>query len=385
MKLSQFYTEKLISEKLISSLKIVNPKQAFGLGFGSGMLLKAAKKRWIDINLAGVDIDIKNILLAKEDNLIDALQLNGFSADLPYIIADRYGDIDILISNPPYFSKDLDKECYKILRLAGLIDCIIDRKSKIPAELIFLAQNLRLLSENSEIGIILPAGIISGERWMKLREFLFNEYTITDIIQIPSKSFKGTEAQTFIMTISKSRNNNDTISISHSSHSKKIIIPIDMAIRRADYNYYMYNNIDTYLPKITSDDFHIFRGNLSKKILEEKSIKYLHTTDMSSIPCKQDFDFKPLLNSKNCETGDILISRVGTRCLGRAIYINKGSIPISDCIIGVRPKNEVIGSKIWKKITSESGVSFFKNSALGVGPRYLTHGILKEFLTNKVV
>lgn len=386
MQLSQFYTENLISDKLIDSLQSVSPKQAFDLGFGSGMLLKAAKKRWGDINLAGVDIDIKNILSAKEDHLIDAFQLNGFSVDLPSVITDKYGDIDVLVSNPPYFSKELDKECYKILKLAGLMDCIIDRKSKIPAELVFLAQNLRLLSRNSEIGIILPAGIISGERWNKLREFLFNEYTITDIIQVPSKSFKGTEAQTFILTISKSKTiKKNTISISHLNHSNKIELSIDAAVHRADYNYYKYNNIETYLKRIFADDFYIFRGSLSRQVLEKRSAEYLHTTDMSPTPYRAALSFMPLSNAKNCQKGDILIARVGSRCLGRAMYIDTGSVPISDCIIVIRPKDEIIGKKIWEKVTSDIGTNFFQNSALGVSARYLTHSIIQEFLTNRVI
>jgi len=86
-----------------------------------------------------------------------------------------------------------------------------------------------------------------------------------------------------------------------------------------------------------------------------------------------------------CKTGDILLARVGSRCVGRVIYVNKGSLPISDCVIVIRAKNKKIRTKIWRKLCSSHFQEFLNSSILGVGPKYITHNIVKEFLTNGTV
>ena len=189
MSLNQYYTKNIYGDLLIQNLSIASPQTALDLGFGAGDLLHAARRRWESLNLVGIDIDRKNILRANSDKLINALELNGFELALPEIINEKFGDIDLLISNPPYFSCDLDANNKKILREIGLMDCLSNRLNKIPAELIFLAQNLRLLTKTGEIGIILPAGLISGQKWHPVREFLLSNYHVTNVIQLPVDSF----------------------------------------------------------------------------------------------------------------------------------------------------------------------------------------------------
>lgn len=357
------------------------PKLALDLGFGAGGLLYAARRRWPNINLAGVDLDEKNIQTAKS-SIIDAVNLNVFSFDLPDIIEKHFGTIDILISNPPFFSKKLDFECLKILKASGLINFISDKNKTVPAELIFLAQNLRILSEHSEIGIILPAGLISGERWKKLREHLFSRYKISNITQLPENSFKGTEAQTFIVNISKKTDSksNKTVSLSHVSKKEGIIINLNQAFERADYSYYERKKTDIYKLNLCTDDFHIFRGTTSYKILKERNYDFIHTTKMPIFPKKINLINQPINGDKNICKGDIILARVGRRCLGRVSYVSGGSLPISDCIIAIRPKNKRIGSLIWSKISSKYAIEYMKNTSLGVGAQYITHNLIREFL-----
>lgn len=383
MQLNQYYTEELYGDRLVNSLNIQSPNLALDLGFGAGGLLYAARRRWSSISLIGIDVDKKNILNAKRDSLIEALELNGFSADLPEIIGDKYGLIDLLVSNPPYFSKDLDFESKKILRCSGLLECISNRTKNVPAELIFLAQNLRLLSDNGEIGIILPAGLVSGEKWQGLREFLFNEYHISNVIQLPINSFKGTDAQTFILVISKLKSPpSNVVSISHVLKNSNFNISVNDAVSRADFQYYESKRGFKGASELYSGDFSIFRGNRSHKVLKESVDYFIHTTEMPFTPQSTNLMFKPVMGINNVVEGDILIARVGRRCLGRALYVMQGSIPISDCIIAIRPNNKKIGSLIWEKISSSDGVDYLKNTSLGVGAKYVTHHSINEFLIN---
>lgn len=179
MYLNQYYTEKAYGDELVKKLTLTSPKQALDIGFGSGNLLRAAKRRWNDLDLIGIDIDYRNVQKEEKFKEINAIELNGFNPSLPEMIINRFGKIDLLLCNPPYFSHQFDSTTKTILRAVGLLDCLSNKLKEIPAELIFLAQNLRLLSENSELGIILPAGLISGERWKNVRGYLFSNYQVS--------------------------------------------------------------------------------------------------------------------------------------------------------------------------------------------------------------
>ena len=384
MHLNQYYTSRVCSERLVDSLSVTTPKVALDLGFGAGELLLAAKRRWTDINLVGVDLDQKNVLNAILGREIDAIQMNGFSPELPKIISDRYGDIDLLISNPPYFSVEINSKCRSILKEAGLMGCISQSLKKVPAELIFLAQNLRMLTASGEMGIILPAGLISGERWKPLREYLFSTYSVTNIIQMPENSFKKTDAQTFIMTISgQNPTCKQSISLSHILESKKLDIGISNAINRADYMYYKQLSFLTNQGTISSKDFQIFRGNRSHKALKDWGGDYLHTGDLPNPPSPITLPVSVYGEANSIQKGDIALARVGRRCLGRAVYVEEGGVPVTDCIIVIRPRNSKIGKLIWKRINSQIAKDYFRATSLGVGAKYLTHTSVREFLEKK--
>lgn len=386
MQLNQYYTDSNISDKLINSLEIQYPNQAFDLGFGSGELLKSVKRRWSKVRLAGADIDPRNVSFAKTEALIDSVELDGFLENVPNIILEKYGNIDILISNPPFFQKKISDNCLKILQSADLLDCISIKNKTIPSELIFLAQNLRLLSETGEIGIILPAGLITGERWKSLRSLLFIKYNMKNIIQLPENSFNKTEAQTFMLIFSKNNKlNKDNITLSHVHKNKKILIPISDAIERADFNYYEYKKHSPNSLEVKNNDFNILRGNKSRVKLEADQIRHIHSTDFSKNPLEVTLENSTHKDIKFCEKGDILVARVGSRCVGRIMYVSEGSLPISDCVIVIRAKNKRIRTRIWKKLCSSHFKEFLNSSLLGVGPKYITHNIIKEFLTNGTV
>jgi SAM-dependent methyltransferase len=383
MQLNQYYTENKYGDFLVQNLSIASPQVALDLGFGAGDLLHAAKRRWEEISLVGIDIDKSNVNQAKSRKLIKALELNGFDPSLPKIINDRFGDIDLLISNPPYFSCDLDLNNKEILRAIGLMDCISSNLKKVPAELIFLAQNLRLLTRTGEIGIIVPAGLISGQKWKPVREFLLCNYQITNVVQLPTDSFKKTDAQTFIMTLKHKVCNFNSIPLSQIGKKNIIDVDTNNAMERADFGYYQEISKLKTTNKLFENDFLIYRGNKSHNELALFSPEHIHTTNMPDVPTVKSFGFFSSKGSKNAQAGDILIARVGRRCLGRVMKIEKGNVPISDCIISIRPRNKSIGNKIWKKLSSLKCRDYLSNASLGVGAKYITYKTITDYLTNK--
>ena len=106
-------------------------------------------------------------------------------------------------------------------------------------------------------------------------------------------------------------------------------------------------------------------------------------TDMPVTPRQIELPLQCSFTEKTTKPGDILIARVGRRCLGRVAFVSKGEAPVSDCIIVVRPENQRVGRKIWKKLSSKSCREYFAHASLGVGAKYITYKTIKDYLTNE--
>ncbi len=381
--LNQYYTGCRDSDALVGGVSLNCPSSALDLGFGSGNLLDAAKKRWNNIELIGLDIDQNNVSAAQIHERFVALEMSGLDCDLPSKINELFGSIDLLISNPPYASIDLDRPCKTILKRANLIECMPRNSKKVPSEIIFLAQNLSLLTDQGEIGIILPSGIASGENWQPLRELLFTEYQVSNVSELPRNSFKGTDALAFIFRIRKksNRRKNNTILTSVGA-GPEISVSYDEAIFRCDYSHYTNFVSEPNLFTVDETGFSLFRGRHSNKYLESIGVEFVHSTDIKNSPifgCLSDVEVMPFTTT--ARAGDILINRVGSRCVGRSAYVSSGYVGISDCVIGVRPNSFEDGEIIKELIQSDDFKSYVDKSALGVGARYLTYNIIRNFLT----
>lgn len=317
--LNQYYTNQVYSDHLVKELSSPFPLSVADLGFGEGSLLHAARKRWNHLKLIGVDIDLLNVEKANKSKFIDAIHYDGFNPDLPDTITEKYGNIDLLVSNPPFFFKSIDENIRTILKKSGLWTCISVKSKKVPAELVFLAQNIRLLNKQSELGIILPAGLVSGEKWVSLREYLFGEFNISKVIQLPTNSFKRTDAQTFILIMNKSEPARTEIELSHVLYDKTISISRADAVCRADYSFYNRTEINSDKLYISPQQFSIYRGNTTHKRLLASAKYFIHTNQLPKEPASLRLPNYTFGQSNLATAGDILLARVGRRCIPKPV------------------------------------------------------------------
>lgn len=378
MNLAQFYTDSAISSHLISEFGNVNPKSVIDIGCGELGLLKAARQRWSNARLIGYDIDPIHATRTTDSNILLNLG-DGLDPDLVSKIESIYGKIDLAVSNPPYVSVDKSARTQKILSNASLLDCTRRTQNLVPAELIFLAQNLLVMNDESELGIILPSGFISGERWRPLRELLLTEYTVTSCLELPSKAFSKTEVSTYALCIKKKKPKciaSMTIKISNLLPNSSTTITFDEALNRMDYTYYLSNKAKIYQTLSQESVDEIFRGNKTHLNLLNGKVQHIHTTDLKeNIQIVQGSYQEVPSGIRFATAGDILISRVGTRCVGKSAYLLSGNIAISDCILVVRSQ---FSEHIWDIISKNKFREEMLKISLGSGAKYITKSILSE-------
>jgi tRNA1(Val) A37 N6-methylase TrmN6 len=375
MELGQYYTSEQFSTLLVDSINSVHAENVLDIGCGQASLLNAARRRWNKAKLIGYDIDSKNLHISGDNNLHIEFG-NGLDSNLSKKIIDNFGYIDISVANPPYVQVDVNSHILDILKRSKLSECLPRNIKRLPAEIIFLAQNILVLKPGGELGAILPASIISGERWKGLREFLITEKSLSSVIQLPSNAFSRTEASTFVINLKNEPKLNQNINLFSTQNNTQLKINIESGIKRLDFFYHM-KKLSKRMSALPSDTI-IFRGKKSSKELKSEGGNYLHTSHL-----KDPFQFLEYKDSEIssdrvfAKKGDFVVSRVGSRCIGRSGYIKSGSIEVSDCVTIIRRLPE---SKYLPLFQSGRLLSDITTFSLGTGAKYLTFNIIKEAL-----
>lgn len=337
---SQYYTETVYSKLLVDKIEAINPQLIIDLGVGKGALIQAALDRWAGASFVAIDIDKNNCNeIKKKKPCIRTLHVDGLTPRLNENIKIAVGSVDVAICNPPYkrFTNDIK---YNVLfDSSGLPNC--KKMKSISTDIIFLANNISLLKRNGYLGIIMPDGIITRKDLISVRENIVNNHTIHHIIQLPEKIFAKTEARTYIIILTKGKLKQTSTKLSLADKNGNCIDTIDvednLLINRMDYTFHKWfvsinKTITTNYSRVGIE---ICRGSLSHHEIKKKNVEFIHSTNFSNkfgFFKNNVYDFKCITAQK----GDILIVRVGKRCIGRILRVKSGNVIFSDCVYRVR-------------------------------------------------
>ena len=104
----RFETELLVEKTIKYCRKMFNDSKIniLDIGTGSGCISITLKKE-LDCNVVGVDISNDALEVARENALINELNINFICSDIFSNVNDKF---DVIISNPPYISYDEEIE-----------------------------------------------------------------------------------------------------------------------------------------------------------------------------------------------------------------------------------------------------------------------------------
>jgi type I restriction enzyme M protein len=237
----RYYTAPTISDVLISSLGHVKPHLILELGVGEGSISGVAARRWQHARLITVDAD---------DSTLPALIPSGRKKHTHFVhdalddklaskIGIPFGSVDLGLCNPPYIRPRWRAEYGSILEDAGFsgaLNSIYDAG----ADLLFIAQNLRLLKRHGKLGLILPDGLLTGAKFEKVRSTLLRHHLLEAVIQLPRRAFAGTDAQTHLMVLAKQGGETQEVALRNLSAEGELSAPLmvtaDRARQRLDYS-----------------------------------------------------------------------------------------------------------------------------------------------------
>ncbi|MCP4547117.1 MAG: SAM-dependent DNA methyltransferase [bacterium] len=382
--LGQYQTAQSFSELLVAKIQCQAPRSILDLGVGTGMLTSAAYRRWNNAKFYGTDIDKDSIKkISAELPFVRLFHIDGLSPCLAEEMNLKIGSIDIAICNPPYYRMERSLDIRNLFRRAGL------RRSvglpRITSEVRFLAQNLHMLKDGGELGIILPDGVLSSHEYSLLRQDLLTDHEMIGAIQLPDNVFARTEARTHILLLRKNGSAREECPVFRAGLEgqieNRIDVPTNTLAYRMDYSYHSWRSHQKLSAKAVSLadlNVEIKRGRREKKRLEDACISYFHTT---SFPENEstvvDLPTELLCDDTLAEAGDVLLARVGKRCIGKVAMVRSGRQVVTDCVYRIRSRE--YAKKIWRAFISDSGQEWLRAHSHGVCSRVISKADLLSF------
>ena len=382
--LGRFYTSEAISGLLVSKFHQDSPRNVIDIGVGDGSLLNAAYNRWKNAIFYAADIDPESIAkISVKLPFVRLRHIDGLSPGLDKKLNLKVDSVDVAICNPPYLRIKNSPQTMSMLKEAGLVHSL--RLKRLTSDIVFLAQNLALLKEGGELGIILPDSIFSGHEFICLREDIITYNKPNAIIQLPDKIFHKTEARTHILLLEKGGKSSPGMPLYRSNERGELEEPLyiskEEAVQRMDYSYYRWKNrqkrTDHY-SCLGDLGVEIKRGRSSKKVLLAAGIKFFHTSSFPASNPVVELENISIPGEIMVEPGDILVSRVGKRCIGRVALVESGTMVISDCVYRLRVPAKY-REIIWKALVSPGGKKWLEAHAHGVCSRCLSKKNLLTF------
>ncbi|CEN31005.1 site-specific modification DNA-methyltransferase [[Clostridium] sordellii] len=217
---SQFFTPYDIACKMIetidsrvfkvdSTINILEPSAGCGILIAA-LVLNIAEKykniKKINIDLYEYDKTVFNIL-SNNLNILNNYMLENYDIDLKFNIlnenfilknsntwtSSESGEYDIIISNPPY------KKINQTSPESKLMSSVVHGQPNIYT--LFIAMCLKLLKKNGVYTVLSPRNYFSGEYSKKLRNFIFENYSLTHIYFFEKRSmFKSVNQEVIIST-----------------------------------------------------------------------------------------------------------------------------------------------------------------------------------------
>lgn len=363
---AQYYTPSAQSETLIELLppkaNLRSVKTVFDLGAGRGDLLAAAGMRWPKAKLYAVDIDGDNIATMQiRFPKARCIATDALHYDLPRRLGLDEASADIAVANPPYGALQNEPDALKLLQHVGLADVVSHKR--LNREIVFLAQNLRMLRTGGALVAIVPEGLGSCIHFGEFRAALMQRHGLFKAVELAPNTFAGTEAKTLALFMIKG---GDSHSLTWTSATGcNVELSPDQVQNRLDGHFHqLRGSTGSTLADIDAD---IRRGNITHADGRKLGGTIFHTTHFQAhptglirLPKRQSIVGTGLLAGK----GDILMARVGTRCIGRVGWVKSGAALVTDCVYRIRVKPE-LQRQVFDALRSEQGQLWLNTAAHG--------------------
>lgn len=355
------------------------------LGSGSGRLAQAVHSAVQPASYLGVEL---------EQVMIDACpQLSGVryvKRDVLSVAAlgKTLGDaqFDHVIGNPPYGVQDLPARARK--RLLSFCPDLDIQQAWAPVDLYFVMESLARLKSVGSAAFIVGADIPCAVQSRPFRKQLLETASEIECYELPRFAFGWqVEVQAYVLLIRFGRKRARHVSLGQLDDNFQLIaqrkISTEQAIESMDSGHHEFGEMDSALRRargcVTMRDLNvsIVRGSRTRNQFAQLGVQHFHTSDFPKSGMEITFEGTSLPGYQHATAGDILLPRVGTRCIERKAVVVSGESPYSDSVFRVRAPAEH-QERVVRWITSPECSIWRRGAARGACAKHLTVATLLE-------
>lgn len=385
--LGQVLTPPNLASRLAQSFSGPN-KTWLELGIGSGRIAQACIDQLQPKLYLGVDIDSDILATCHPFACTQLIQADVLNTSLLHqVIGDQ--KFDCVVGNPPYGLSPISYQAQE--RLSYLCPNLPSTSLWGQLDLFFVLESLSKLKRPGQAAFIVSSTLIENYKFKSFREQLLSEASEIECYELPLSTFKGkAEVRSFLLILryTSTKTNNCQVIIGKIDGEQfnivdQQIISVEEGISNLNFSHHRFLQFDATLRKrrncvpLNELGVKISRGSKSKSEFNHLGITHFHLSDFpnnsTEIHSYSHFNDR----FKSAQPGDILIPRVGSRCLTRQAIMIKGSIPFTDSIYRLQlPANHRHPVLSW--LSSAEGQIWRELAAQGSCAKHLT---LKSLLS----
>lgn len=352
------------------------------LGIGSGHLLKACRTGHDIDHYVGVELDRK--LASKCASLVpESAELHIADVLEPAALNAVLGQrrFRVAVGNPPFGIGEVSEAAQERLKL--LYPQVVQIKNWARLDLYFLLESLTRLERPGEIAFIVAAPIVQDPTLAAFRRTLIECASEIECHELPVNTFDHrAEVQSFLLVARFGQTRGAHVTLGRLAGDdftlvSSRVVSAASAGRRMDLAHHEFQDFTQALTRrpgfrtLEELGARVVRGSRTRNQFEALGIAHFHTSDFPSANGDVAFGGEPLDGFQTAETGNILVPRVGTRCIDRAAFVAKGRRPITEAVYRVvAPAKARNGVFDW--MSGDEGKAWRRAAAHGSCAKHLT-------------
>lgn len=349
------------------------------LGSGSGRLVEAVHSAVQPTSYVGVELEQAMIDASPHLSGVCYLKRDVLSVGS---LAKALGDtqFDHVIGNPPYGVQELPPRARK--RLLNFCPELDIQHAWAPIDLYFVMESLIRLKAAGSAAFIVGADIPCGVQSQPFRRHLIKSASEIECYELPRFAFGWqVEVQAYVLVIRFGRKRIRHVTLGQLDDEFAVIsqrrIGSEEAVESMDTSHHAFGEMDSNIRRgrgcVTMRDLNVsvVRGSRTRTQFTQLGVQHFHTSDFPKSGLEVAFDSPSLTGYQHASAGDILLPRVGTRCIDRKAVVVSGESPYSDSVFRVRAPAEN-QERVARWLTSTECSDWRRGAARGACAKHLT-------------
>lgn len=375
----QFFTPEPLAAR-IADFFTTRGGEWLELGVGTGRLMEACVSARSPQRFVGVDIDqelvssaqVPAVASIKRVNVLAPRELKNALQEETFICS---------VGNPPFGHTNFTPAALK--RLDELCPGLVSSGPWARIDLYFVLESLSRLRSPGEAAFIVGSPLLADPALRTFRYHLISSASEIECYELPNTTFESAEVTSHVLVIRFGTNrNNCRITVGRlAGNDYQVVeqrkVASAEALERMDFAHYELAEFTTQL--VGGDNVatleqlgaSIVRGSRSKQQFSELGISNFHTTDFPQYAQEVSFEGACDQGFNLAEMGNILVPRVGTRCLARQVIVRKGQRPYTEAVYRLSLPKQV-RTRVFDWMSSERGIEWRLLAARGSCAKHLT-------------